>query len=218
MLTGPLNSRGKKVFRRFEEEAQGSDDDFDLSDLETCRRAGVPKAKRFTRSTVKPRLLFLTEEQRIARDAAIAEEADDETIDDIEVPKPISNKLAINVNASTPPPSSPVEMVVTTPIDEMMQTPSTPPPSHRATRSSAKKDVAASPDPSTGIADQLTNKHLSHPKKGKRTSPFTSWARTKASDLFPAAVADSKSTKREGSPIERSAGTKRTRSGTHSMH
>ena len=145
-LTSAFYSRGKRIFRRYEEEADGSDDDYDLSDLEARRRGRIPKPKRLTRSTVKPRLLFLTEEQRLAREAAMAEEADEETIDDIEVPEPIASKLAINVHAGTPRRSSHAEMTVTTPVNEMMQTPSTPPPSHRATRSGGKKD-ASSPRP-----------------------------------------------------------------------
>jgi hypothetical protein len=147
----------------------------------------------------------------------MAEEADEETIDDIEVPEPIASKLAINVHAGASRRSSHAEMTVTTPVNETMQTPSTPPPSHRATRSGAKKDPS-SPGPSTGSTDHLNNKHLSQPKKGRQTSPFTSWARTKSStDLSSAAlgISESKGTKREGSPIERGVGTKRTRSGTH---
>jgi hypothetical protein len=217
MLTIPVHSRGKKIFRRYEEAADGSDDDYDMSDLETRRRGRIPKPKRLTRSNVKPRLLFLTEEQRLAREAAMAEEADEETVGDLDVPEPIARRLAISINHDTPLHSVPAEMPVTTPVDEMMQTPSTPPPSHRATRSGGKQDASSS-GPSTGSTDQFTNKHLSYPKKGRHTSPFTSWARTKSStDLSSAAAVDSnsKGTKREGSPVERSVGAKRTRSGAH---
>ncbi|QDS75535.1 hypothetical protein FKW77_005356 [Venturia effusa] len=109
--------RGKKVLRRFDTAADSNEDDDDnLSDLEVRRKAGASANKRFTRSSIKPRLLFPSEEQKRAREAA--EEADEEAVTDIEVPQP---KAAV------------------TPVKQQFH-PNTPPSTNRSKRSNAEHE------------------------------------------------------------------------------
>ncbi|TLD37388.1 hypothetical protein E2P81_ATG04200 [Venturia nashicola] len=109
--------RGKKVLRRFDNAADSNEDDDDnLSDLEVRRKVGATATKRFTRSTIKPRLLFPSEEQKRAREPA--EEADEEAVTDIEVPRP---------------------KATVTPVKQQFR-PTTPPPTGRSKRSSAEHE------------------------------------------------------------------------------
>ncbi|RDI88853.1 hypothetical protein Vi05172_g1196 [Venturia inaequalis] len=98
--------RGKKVLRRFDNAADSNEDDDDnLSDLEVRRKAGATATKRITRSTIKPRLLFPSEEQRRARE--VAEEADEEAVTDIEVPQPRTAATPVKQQSRlTTPPST----------------------------------------------------------------------------------------------------------------
>jgi hypothetical protein len=196
-------SRGKKFLRRYEE-VDGEDDD-NLSDLEIRRRAGVPPSRRLTRSTLKPRILFPTEEQVRAREAAAAEEADEEAVTDIEVPGPSTARA----EASGPSPKS-TGNHKRTPARAAadFRTPSPPPmePVGTLTAGAEPADPAAPPnDP------KPTNKHLKKPKSGRSVSPFDSWSRVKPVDSVGAAKGGT--AKRRGSPLEKSV--KRVKSAGH---
>jgi hypothetical protein len=187
-------SRGKKTLRRFDNADDANDDEDDnLSDLEVRRNAGAAASKRFTRSTIKPRLLFPSEEQRRAREAA--EEADEEAVTDIDVPQP----KAI------------------TPVKQHFQ-PTTPPSTGRSKRGSAKKAVDVHEEvEALAITphheDVDTSATSAVIKASKKISPFGGWARKKAAPSSSAVV----SKKREGEPLAREGeAAKRTRSGAYS--
>ncbi|RMY74149.1 hypothetical protein D0863_03420 [Hortaea werneckii] len=86
--------RGKKIFRRFsdpEQERSSSAGQSDVSDVpgqRTLRRqAGTAAQRPLTRSSIKPRLLFPSEEQRLEREAG-PDDVDEEATTDIDLPNP----------------------------------------------------------------------------------------------------------------------------------
>ncbi|OCL06199.1 hypothetical protein AOQ84DRAFT_255100, partial [Glonium stellatum] len=80
--------RGRKIFRKFNDGPPSDfSDDAHLSEQETRRRAGTDVHRPFTRSSIKPRLLFPNEDQRRERELA-ADEVDEEAVTDIEIPVP----------------------------------------------------------------------------------------------------------------------------------
>jgi hypothetical protein len=188
-------SRGRKIFRKYDdtnEDDDAGDEDDNLSDLDIRRKVGATASRRFTRSSVKPRLLFPNEEQRRAREAA--EEADEEAVTDIDMPHP------------KPEPES------TTPVKEHFQ-PTTPPSTGRAKRGSAGKDPTHSMPLPVNVVQLHDEVMLPQVKGKKKGSLFDGWSRKKMG--APSMV--SKGTKREGEPLERDGDTtKRTRSGAYS--
>ncbi|RMY02612.1 hypothetical protein D0868_07890 [Hortaea werneckii] len=84
--------RGKKIFRRFSDPEQdrsssaGASDVSDVPGQRTLRRqAGTAAQRPLTRSSIKPRLLFPSEEQRLEREAG-PDDVDEEATTDIELP------------------------------------------------------------------------------------------------------------------------------------
>jgi hypothetical protein len=189
-----IASRGKRFLRRYADD--DVEDDDNLSDLEIRRRAGVPQARRLTRSTLKPRILFPSAEQVRAREAAAAEEADEEALTDIDVPLPTPArtdktgpplKSTGNHRRSTAAPAADAR----TPSPVPMALDRAPPVG------------AASAEPATAPNDpKPTNKYLERPKSGRSVSPFDSWSRVKPVDS--AGGAKGGSAKRRGSPLEKS--------------
>ncbi|KAL8702051.1 MAG: hypothetical protein Q9224_000200 [Gallowayella concinna] len=149
--------RGKKIFRRFTPDR----DQPNLSSEETeIEGSASPRLRPFTRSAVKPRLLFPTEKQR--RERELAEE---EALTDIEDGHVGNNKGE----------------KLTTPIKQSF-TITTPPATGHATRSATKQAAlngGSSPlgPPEVGL-EGIASAFERRPRK--KTSPFNAWQRTKA--------------------------------------
>ncbi|KAL8813642.1 MAG: hypothetical protein Q9200_000124 [Gallowayella weberi] len=149
--------RGKKIFRRFTPEP----DQANLSSEETeIEGSASPRLRPFTRSAVKPRLLFPTEKQR--RERELAEEEALTDIEDGRVGKKKGEKL-------------------TTPVRQSFAL-KTPPGTGHATRSATKQAAlngGSSPlgPPEVGF-DRIASAVERRPRK--KTSPFNEWHRTKA--------------------------------------
>ena len=148
-----------------------------------------------TRSAIKPRLLFPSEDQLRERELGADDDIDEEAVTDIEMP-----------NADSPI-REPEDLA--TPVQNRSK-PATPPTTNRATRSAGKKRASSSPVQSTPILEEGPEPvsmgadesfpGLTGERKGR--SPFDSWQRTKSGR------------KRAGDPVEEGAsGGKRTRSG-----
>ncbi|KAK4982433.1 hypothetical protein LTR66_009267 [Elasticomyces elasticus] len=173
--------RGKKVFRRFESSDptdSNTDNDASSEVASIKRQAGASAKRPFTRSTLEPRLLFPSEEQRRHR------EATHDTVDDEEAPTDIEdfeahatsllftsttpNKTTGQAEAGAEP-----ETETITPARAHLR-PATPPSAVRATRSSAKRaqlSPLSEPSPEAGGL---------RVKRSKKSSPFDSWQRTKS--------------------------------------
>jgi hypothetical protein len=164
--------------------------------MDIRRRAGVSPSDRFTRTSLKPKILFPTEDRLRANEAA-AEEADEEAVTDIEVPYPSSKRAVPNdIFANSTGQSS---KLLNTPLEQYISI------AESSNSTSASHNVIT-PGPEVPI---VSNKRLLHPKRGRNLSPFDSWGRTKVTKP----VESSKSTKRQASPMEKSA--KRVRSGSY---
>ncbi|GAB7352555.1 hypothetical protein MBLNU459_g2940t1 [Dothideomycetes sp. NU459] len=193
--------RGRKIFRRFESPSgqHEEDDGQDAAVSDTAnlkRKAGAVASRPFTRSSLKPRLLFPTEEQIHER---LADPHDDEeAVTDIEEER-------------LPRPTPKIARDLVTPAKTISFTPATPPSSHRAVRSASKKmhflAGAESAQKETGDDEPSAATPVPQ-KKAKPISPFDAWQRTKAG------VGErSKSKKRNISPVPEDASiSKRTRS------
>jgi hypothetical protein len=164
--------------------------------------------------------LFPTEEQLRAKEAAAAEEADEEAVTDIEVPWPSPHTKA-TAKASKP------RATPGTAKSENHDTALAPDSSVNAEQSSiplqtptadgdqnaeifTNDDPVNKEDDGTGTTEPVTNKRLHNPKRGRNSSPFDKWSRTKHLEI-PATT--TKVSKRQGSPLENQA--KRVRSGSH---
>lgn len=160
-MTNFTHSRGKKIFRRFE--ATTPSESSEISEQRSIKRkAGASAARPFTRSTVKPRLLFPSEEQLRERDARAEEEA----VTDIEM----------HLDDAAPK-----DEELVTPVQERFR-PSTPPPTNRTTRSAGKKTSPVPPTPVIEDAfDGVSASGETFPAGKKGRSPFDSWQRTKGS-------------------------------------
>lgn len=186
------SSRGKKIFRRFDDAEPGTEEDT-WSDVEIRRKAGSPGRERpFLRSSYKPRLLFPTEEQRREREAA-ANEADEEALTDIEVPGPQSsarNRTSHFADIAATPAKNRIRAL-------------TPPSTARKTRGTARK-LFDSMTPSITVDSPKPAGHESDDQASvtsslsKKSSPFDTWRRVKAGASRAAAT----SKKREGEPLD----------------
>lgn len=140
------------------------------------RKAGIGAQRPITRSTVKPRLLWPSEEQlddKHARDAALDEDEEADTdIEQEHMPLPLPN----------------AEKDFITPVVNKVAPPGfvmTPPSTHRATRSASKKlsfmssfeTIPESAETEAPASPAPTPARKSGPKK---TSPFESWQRKKS--------------------------------------
>lgn len=208
-----FRSRGKKYFRKYEDEGQnsGSDNDLDdLSDLEIRRKAGVAAKPRLLRSNVKPRLLFPPKEARHDGNAMIDEE-DEEATTDLEEPMspPAHEEHQSDEelrNTATPKPS--------TPFRQRFQAAT--PPSTRPTRNSRRDPADArieegSPSDMYGLTS-VPQHVISPPRQNrqKKSSPFDSWQRVKQSS-----GSSSRVHKREAEPTGEEPTIKRPRGSAH---
>jgi len=206
------SSRGKKIFRRFEEPegTPSADEESDNpNELDIRRKAGAASHRRFTRSSVKPRLLWPSDEQRRERDEEAAAE---EALTDIELPVPVPSPKKLS-RSSVEAPSSPnvdEEKELVTPVKQRFRH-MTPPSTVRPTRSSVKKEAEINQRHATPEEDGPIEPPLFvPPTRGKKVSPFDMWRRTKTAER-----ATPKGMKREASPMEREESGKRTRSGAY---
>lgn len=149
-------SRGKKIFRKFVDDT----DDWDESEITADNTSS--RARPFTRSSIKPRLLFPTEEQRQMRNAS-ADYVDEEATTEVEEQDEVVDSEMTDVEASTD------KEVLITPVKETAE-PASPPASGRATRGSTRK--VSAPEPVEYLPTNTT--------RMKKASPFDSWQRSKA--------------------------------------
>ena len=178
-------SRGKKVFRRFPGETDElaesasilSSDSWDDAEVEVSTS---PRLRPFTRSSIKPRLLFPTAEQQQARES-MADLVDEEAITDIE-----EHESEIIAPVETE------ESVLVTPVKAFF-TPASPPMTGHLTRSATKKAALDSSPLMPEVAELQTFE--GHEKK---PSPFDGWQRSKAGL--------GKGKKREGDFLEKIVG------------
>ncbi|KAI9762153.1 MAG: hypothetical protein M4579_000633 [Chaenotheca gracillima] len=211
--------RGKKIFRKFDE----SDDELGEAESDGSLSGnlgagdlndGAQELSRpLTRSAIKPRLLFPTEQQRLTRSRkqtkpqpVIQAEVDDdeEALTDIDELTQNGSKhfddcgdTSMIDAAGVPLPLSP-----TTPVDELASS------THASDPTSSTPFSGRKATPETSPADVEPDElGLPVPKRGKKVSPFDGWSRTKPG-------VGGKGKKRGGDVIERSGGviSKRTRS------
>ena len=172
-------SRGKKIFRRFDEVPTTSADGSLHADeqSEIRRLAGIPATRPFTRSSIKPRKLFDPVEEELPTDA------DEEAITDIEEQHRM--KVAPHTHATT------------TPVKRSFR-PTTPPTTARKTRTSkATPPTSSSPEHPSAYGLDGTEESSSTSRHRLNPSPFDSWQRTKP------ASSRSISGKRSAEPMEK---------------
>lgn len=152
-----------------------------------------PKLRPFTRSSIKPRLLFPNVAQRKERSHTAVEE--EEAITDIEELPPLPNDSEMTDLA----PDTEEEALVT-PAKDSIKVPTTPPTTGHATRAAARKAKLSTspPEPVEGLEP--------FERTVGRASPFSAWQRTKAT-----ASGSVKGKKREAELLERDDGGKRAR-------
>ncbi len=170
------------MFRKFDDA-----DDHEESASGSSSRPRCP----MTRSSIKPRLLWPTEEQRKAREPKI-DEVDEEALTDIEGAQPVSANGEADQSLGAPEAG---DRRVTPTMRSF--TPASPPASGRATRASTRKGAMDS-SPLGPESEELTSRA---PKRVKNNSPFDGWQRIK-----PGAVTTKKGRKREGEVLERNEG------------
>jgi len=160
--------RGKKIFRRFAGDDQDDGNSSpDLAQRSLRRQAGIAAERPLTRSSIKPRLLFPSEDQLREREEADAsDEVDEEALTDIELPvsvkkqptKTATPRKAAASHLATPPSTKRTKRVVDTapgPVPSLEMVVEEP------------EDAPASP---------VTRKAT----KAKNRSPFDDWPRLKA--------------------------------------
>ena len=180
-LLTALSSRGRKIYKPFPRESPSFGEN------------PITSTTHFTRSSVKPRLLFPTAQQQRERQLA-----DEEAITDIEASHD-SEMTDVATEETETEEQQGGTQVVTTPVKTSF-TPATPPTTVHATRAATKKGAEASP---------LDEGPVEVKKKGGRRSPFDAWARRKAGTSSggaptTAAVAAGKGgRKRQGEALEK---------------
>ncbi|EMC93077.1 hypothetical protein BAUCODRAFT_151442 [Baudoinia panamericana UAMH 10762] len=173
--------RGKKVFRRFSDPEAEHPTSVDNSEAEVApgqrtlkRQAGASAQRPLTRSAIKPRLLFPSDDQLREREEG-ADDADEEATTDIEMG---NDEAPIVVKPK----------VAQTPTKDRFKpaTIATPPTTARVTRS---MNVTVSPVKLTPLVEEEelgssmslgTDDSFTAVSKRGRKSPFDSWQRTKA--------------------------------------
>lgn len=172
-FTNPSPSRGRKIFKPFPRESSPAAESLPTS------------TSHFTRSSVKPRLLFPTAQQQLERQLA-----DEEATTDIEASH--DSDMTDIVTEEAEGEEQGARLV--TPVKTSF-TPATPPTTGHATRAATKKAVEASPLDAESV-EVAVNK-----KVGKR-SPFDGWARRKAGASSSSNPAG-KGRKRQGEVLEK---------------
>ena len=185
-----IPSRGKKIFRKFDDDREDEETQVNLFDSDEWHDSEIdgessPPLRPFTRSSIKPRLLFPTEEQRRAREAQ-AEIADEEAITDIEEHHLLDSEMT-DLAGDTE------EEVVVTPVKPTF-IPASPPTSGRTTRAASRKAALDS----SPLAPEPVELPSSVAQNVKKRSPFDMWRRTKVG-----AGGAGRGKKREGDVLER---------------
>jgi hypothetical protein len=194
------NSRGRKIFRRYADADDGdveeeAEDEDGSPEREIKRQAGAGAHTRLKRSSLKPRILFPTEDQLKAKEAAKEAEAAEEALTDIELP---INDAEETTSKSKDAPKSVHKVPIpsnTTIGNSIIPIVVEPEPEPAVT--------ASSQAPSSTAHHTPTPAGPNRPKRARGRSPYLAWSHTKPSSGGGA--------KREGSPLEKS--TKRIRSG-----
>jgi len=171
-------SRGKKILRRFSDpqSERSSTSDMDREDVSgqrtIKRQAGAAAHRPLTRSAIKPRLLWPTEDKEHEREQG-ADDVDEEAVTDVEMG-----------NTASPAQEKLKATELQTPKKARVHKPVSPPTTLRTTRSS---HAMTSPTHMTPIFEDEpepmsvgTDDSLTQPKRAGRKSPFDSWQRTKA--------------------------------------
>lgn len=179
-------SRGKKVYRRFPNEPDSSPGS-PLGKGTELHRDDFPP-HHFTRSSVKPRLLWPTTASRQEKEIVEDEEATTE-IEDM----PPTDSDMTDLTHETE------DEVLITPVEPSSIVPTTPPTTGRATRAAARKAMFAS-----GPLEPVEEICSSGRTLGKRDSPFNSWHRAKAT-----ALKAKKGKKRQGEDLDLDGGGKK---------
>lgn len=147
------------MLRRYSdnEELGHSSPDSAMGQRSLRRQAGDSASRPLTRSSIKPRLLFPSEEQLRERELAAAglNEVDEEAETDIEVPMPNKRKTAASYLA-TPPSSKRTKRTVD------------------RTAAASRLEIVTEEDESTPASPIEQRK-----AKAKPTSPFDDWPRIK---------------------------------------
>ena len=182
------------MYRKF---AVDPDDDYDTipgNDTEPDAEPSSPKLRPFTRSSIKPRLLFPTAAQRQERSHAAVEE--EEAVTDIEELPPLPNDSEMTDLA----PDTEEEEALVTPVKDSFTAPTTPPTTGHATRSATRKAklISGPPEP--------VEEPGAFGRTERKASPFDAWQRTKAT-----ASNAAKGKKRDADVLERDDGGKRAR-------
>lgn len=159
-------SRGKKVYRRFPNEPDHSPGSPLGKGMELDQEDDSPP-HHFTRSSVKPRLLWPTTSSRQQKEIVEDEEATTE-IEDM----PPTDSDMTDLTHETE------DEVVTTPAKPLFTVPTTPPTTVRATRAATRKAIFA-----TTPLEHEEEVCSSGRTVGKKNSPFNSWHRAKATAL-----------------------------------
>lgn len=111
-----LRSRGKKILRKYDAPSNSAEGPPEVSEDGVAHQAGAAAHRPFTRSSVKPRLLFQEEIKQQQEERAMrADDVDEEAVTDIEAPiaTPSNRKTRIvgdafshsPAHAPTPPPT-----------------------------------------------------------------------------------------------------------------
>lgn len=186
-------SRGKKFFRKFDDEAEDEADDNDLglfaSRPDLMDSSVMSDTRRLTRSSIKPRALFRGANDNNKEDTL--SETDEEAATDIEdqgVSKDTKDDDDIEMQQDR----------VTPPVDSNVATPASPGATIRTLRSHAKRG---------GLESGITP--TTSPIKKTKVNPFSGWQRKKHSPASEAMIP-----KKRDAASESSGGpaTKRTRS------
>lgn len=188
-----MRSRGKKIFRRFQDDAHsertssaGSEISGTQEQRQLKRQAGPAARRPLTRSAIKPRLLFPSDEQLAERERG-PDDVDEEAVTDIEMGDAHEHDHAQALAGAE------LELELQTPQKHLAhahvhfaEKPATPPPTHgRATRSkkvSPVKDAVLTPDVAEAMDssfDSATSALGGKMGKGKGRSPFDAWPRGK---------------------------------------
>lgn len=161
LITNKHHSRGKRIFRRFEDprsddaSAAGTEISGTPEQRRLKHQAGPAAQRPLTRSAIKPRLLFPSQDQDQQEEDEIV---DEEAVTDIDMPD----------HQHSPAKSTAKH------VDPLM---SPPPTIQRATRSKKMTPMPEEePEPMSGTADD-TFAEVNGGGKGR--SPFDTWQRTK---------------------------------------
>lgn len=194
-MTNVFDSRGKKIFRPFSSRSPDNTqpESAEIEQASLKRKAGASTHRPITRSLVKPRLLWPSEEQVAEKEAREAARNKDEEADtDIEEEHAPLAVPQLAKDLITP------AKKVSAQAAQIM----TPPSSHRATRSASKKlsflsnfdTIPELHEPATPASPAATPMPQQK-APAKKYSPFESWQRTKPTV---AGVASSSSSVKQG--------------------